>query len=233
MLMNQSIDDTEPRETDRGSGKDGGIMRDPRIDEQTDDLNENVDQDDSSVEESSEQSKTGSMEEELENERQRSAEYLDQAQRARAELVNYRRRTEEELARMQKQAGERILAKLLPAIDDLDRAITSMSESDRETSWGEGIILVQKKIWGTLESEGVSPIESLGQPFDPSIHEAISMQEGANGATTVVQEYQRGFMLGNRVLRPAMVVVGSAEDAPAPSSDNDESDDSDTNEDRN
>ncbi len=157
--------------------------------------------------------KTGSMEEELETERQRSAEYLEQAQRARAELVNYRRRTEEELARMQKQAGERIISKLLPAIDDLDRAIDSMSEDDRASSWGEGIILVQKKIWSTLESEGVSPIESLGQPFDPSLHEAISMQEGANGATTVVQEFQRGFMLGDRVLRPAMVVVGSADTA--------------------
>lgn len=208
-------------------------MRDPNIEEQTGNLDENAEGDDSSNEESSEQTKTGSMEEELENERQRSAEYLDQAQRARAELVNYRRRTEEELARMQKQAGERILAKLLPAIDDLDRAITSMSDADRKTSWGEGIMLVQKKIWGTLESEGVSPIESLGQPFDPSIHEAISMQDGANGATTVVQEFQRGFMLGNRVLRPAMVVVGSAENVPSTSNDSEVSDDGDSNDDRN
>lgn len=230
--MNQSIDDEEPLERDRDFGKDGDIMRDPKNDEQTEEVDEHVKPDDSADEESPDQTKTGSMEEELENERQRSAEYLDQAQRARAELVNYRRRTEEELARMQKLAGERILAKLLPAIDDLDRAITSMSDSDRETSWGEGIMLVQKKIWGTLESEGVTPIESLGQPFDPSIHEAISMQDGANGATTVVQEYQRGFMLGDRVLRPAMVVVGSAENVPPASSDKDDSDDSDSSDDR-
>ncbi|TVR71318.1 MAG: nucleotide exchange factor GrpE [Sphaerobacteraceae bacterium] len=208
-------------------------MRDPNTDEQTDNLNGTEEQDTSADEEVSEQTKTGSMEEELENERQRSAEYLDQAQRARAELVNYRRRTEEELARMQKLAGERILAKILPAIDDLDRAIKSMDAADRESSWGEGIILVQKKIWSMLESEGVSPIESLGKPFDPSVHEAISMQEGAGGATTVVQEFQRGFMLGDRVLRPAMVVVGSAEDAPATDSTNDEeSDDTETRDDR-
>ncbi len=197
-------------------------MRDPNTDEQTDNLNGTEEQDASADEEASQQTKTGSMEEELENERQRSAEYLDQAQRARAELVNYRRRTEEELARMQKLAGERVLAKILPAIDDLDRAIKSMDAADRQSSWGEGIILVQKKIWGMLESEGVSPIESLGKPFDPSVHEAISMQEGAGGATTVVQEFQRGFMLGDRVLRPAMVVVGSAEDAPATDEDTDD-----------
>jgi molecular chaperone GrpE len=210
------------------------MKRDPNVDEDARQAEMAADQDESTISEPEEEDKkTGSMEEELENERQRSAEYLEQAQRARAELVNYRRRTEEELVRMQKQAGERILSKLLPAIDDLDRAIDSMSEEDRASSWGEGILLVQKKMWSTLESEGVAPIEALGHPFDPSLHEAISMQEGANGATTVVQEYQRGFMLGERVLRPAMVVVGSAEDAPEPANTetttvNDESDETDS-----
>lgn len=193
-------------------------MRDPRVEHDETQANEAEDQNQPANEspeqraDESESAETGSMEEELEAERQRSAEYLDQAQRARAELVNYRRRTEEELARMQKQAGERIISKFLPAIDDLDRAIGMMSDEERSTSWGEGMLLVQRKIWSTLESEGVAPIESLGQPFDPALHEAISMKEGANGATTVVQEYQRGFTLGDRVLRPAMVVVGSPED---------------------
>lgn len=191
------------------------MKRDPHVDDNAPEADESADQAESPNDTGgTEDTKTGSMEEELETERQRSAEYLEQAQRARAELVNYRRRTEDELARMQKQAGERVIKNFLPAIDDLDRAIASMSQEDRATSWGEGIMLVQKKIWATLESEGVAPIESLGQPFDPSLHEAISMQEGANGAPTVVQEYQRGFLLGDRVLRPAMVVVGSQEDAP-------------------
>jgi molecular chaperone GrpE len=157
---------------------------------------------------------SGDMLAELEEERQRSAEYLEQAQRARAELVNYRRRTEEELARMQSQAGERIIGKLLPALDDLNRAIESLGEEERESSWAEGILLIQRKLWSILESEGVQPIESLGKPFDPSLHEAISIQDGSDGATTVVQEFQRGYMLGDRVLRPAMVVVGSKDNAP-------------------
>jgi molecular chaperone GrpE len=194
------------------------MMRDPQVDENTNPADESADRSESKSEAAGESAdvtqdtETGGMEEELEAERQRAAEYLDQAQRARAELVNYRRRTEDELARMQKQAGERIISKLLPAIDDLDRAIESMSDEDRTSSWGEGILLVQRKIWSTLESEGVAPIESVGEPFDPALHEAISMQEGANGATVVVQEYQRGYMLGDRVLRPAMVVVGAPDD---------------------
>jgi molecular chaperone GrpE len=213
-------------------------MRDPQIDNNTEQTHEADEAEKSETDNvgyqanQTEDAKTGNMEEELEAERQRSAEYLDQAQRARAELVNYRRRTEEELARMQKQAGERIISKLLPAIDDLDRAIDSMSEEERASSWGEGIKLVQRKIWATLESEGVAPIESLGKPFDPSFHEAISMQEGANGATTVVQEFQRGFMLGDRVLRPAMVVVGSADDAPDLNDEDNDDENADPSDDR-
>jgi molecular chaperone GrpE len=175
---------------------------------------ENSDEQATDTEDMSENGEAVNMQDELAAERQRSAEYLDQAQRARAELVNYRRRTEEELVRMQRQAGERIISKLLPAVDDLNRAIESLSDEDRETSWAEGIALIQRKLWSILESEGVSPIESLGKPFDPSLHEAISIQDGAEGASTVVQEYQRGYMLGDRVLRPAMVVVGSPEEAP-------------------
>jgi molecular chaperone GrpE len=209
-------------------------MRDPQVDENMNPAEEAADQSESKSEAAEESAdvtqdtETDGMEEELEAERQRAAEYLDQAQRARAELVNYRRRTEEELVRMQRQAGERIISKLLPAVDDLNRAIESLSDEDRETSWAEGIALIQRKLWSILESEGVSPIESLGKPFDPSLHEAISIQDGAEGASTVVQEYQRGYMLGDRVLRPAMVVVGSPDEAPG--NEDDESQQPDTHE---
>jgi molecular chaperone GrpE len=148
---------------------------------------------------------------ELEAERIRAAEYLDQAQRARAEFVNYRRRTEQEMQQIRQAAGERIIQRLLPTLDDLNRAIESMPEEERERPWGQGIVLIQRKLWSTLESEGVRPIDAVGQPFDPSRHEAVSVQEGANGATIVVDEYQRGYTLHDRVLRPSMVVVGSLE----------------------
>lgn len=205
------------------------MIRDPQVDQNDEDITASEDhtgpesQSNGAPPAKQEQTETGSMEEELEEERQRAAEYLDQAQRARAELVNYRRRTEEELARMQKQAGERIIAKLLPALDDLDRAVEQMGDDERSSSWGEGITLVQRKIWSTLESEGVAPIDAVGQPFDPSLHEAISIQEGSGGATTVVQQLQRGYMLGDRVIRPSMVVVGDAADAPEAESRQDES----------
>jgi molecular chaperone GrpE len=148
---------------------------------------------------------------ELEAERNRAAEYLDQAQRARAEFLNYRRRTEQEMQQVRQTAGERIIQRLLPTLDDLNRAIESMPEEERERPWGQGIVLIQRKLWSTLESEGVRPIDAVGQPFDPSRHEAVSVQEGANGATIVVNEYQRGYTLHDRVIRPSMVVVGSLE----------------------
>ena len=164
-------------------------------------------------EETSESVEQTSLHEELEAERQRSAEYLDQAQRARAELVNYRRRTDEELERMKTQAGERIISRLLPVFDDLNRAIETLDDEQRDSPWGEGMLLILKKLWSTLESEGVRPIESLGMPFDPALHEAVSMQEGADGTPVVVQEFQRGYTMGDRVIRPAMVVVGPPGDA--------------------
>jgi molecular chaperone GrpE len=148
---------------------------------------------------------------ELEAERARSAELLDQAQRARAEFVNYRRRTEQEIVQLRQSAGERIIQKLLPALDDLNRAVDAMPDAERETPWAQGIILIQRKLWSLLESEGVRPIDAVGQPFDPSRHEAVSIQEGTNGATFVVDEYQRGYTLHDRVIRPSMVVVGSLE----------------------
>lgn len=151
-----------------------------------------------------------SRDEVIDSERARAAEYLEQAQRARAELVNYRRRTEQEMEHARRMAGERIISKFLPAVDDLHRAIAAIPEEERDRSWAEGIMLIERKLWAILESEGVRPIESVGQPFDPSMHEAVSVREGANGATTVVEEYQRGYLMHDRVIRPAMVVVGNA-----------------------
>jgi molecular chaperone GrpE len=148
---------------------------------------------------------------ELEAEQIRAAEYLEQAQRARAEFVNYRRRTEQEMQQIRQYAGERIVQRLLPTLDDLNRAIESMPEEERDRPWAQGVVLIQRKLWSILESEGVRPIDAVGQPFDPSRHEAVSVQEGANGATIVVDEYQRGYTLHDRVIRPSMVVVGSLE----------------------
>ena len=144
--------------------------------------------------------------EQLAAERARAEEYLEQARRARAELINYRRRSEQEMEQARRNAGERIIARLLPVADDFARALGAVPESEMQNPWIQGILLIERKLWSVLEAEGVQPIEAVGQPFNPAVHEAVSMDSG--GGNEVVAEYQRGYTLHDRVLRPAMVKVG-------------------------
>jgi len=143
---------------------------------------------------------------ELEMERTRSAEYLDQAQRTRAELINYRRRMEQEMQVTRRYAAEHLIARLLPVIDDFHRAIDAVPQNDRENPWVQGMLLIERKMWSVLESEGVKPIDAVGKTFDPSIHEAVSVEN--DGGNVVVEEFQRGYMLHDRLIRPSMVKVG-------------------------
>jgi molecular chaperone GrpE len=146
--------------------------------------------------------------EELEQERIRSSEYLDQAQRARAELINYRRRMEQETQNARKFAAEHLISRILPVVDDFQRAIDAVPPEEHDDPWVQGMRLIERKMWTILESEGVRPIDAVGKPFDPSIHEAVSLD--ADGGDTVVEEFQRGYTLHDRTIRPAMVKVGRA-----------------------
>lgn len=143
---------------------------------------------------------------ELELERTRAAEYLDQAQRTRAEMINYRRRMEQEMQVTRRYAAEHVIARLLPVIDDFHRAIDAVPQNDRENPWVQGMLLIERKMWSVLEAEGVKPIDAVGKPFDPSIHEAVSVE--SDGGDIVVEEFQRGYMLHDRLIRPSMVKVG-------------------------
>jgi molecular chaperone GrpE len=139
-------------------------------------------------------------------------EYLDQLQRSRAEFANYRRRTEREREQVREIANQYLLAQLLPAFDDLQRALKALPEDQRETPLAQGVQLVERKFWNVLERAGVTPIEAIGQPFDPSLHEAVDAVPGS-AADTVLDVYQPGYRLGQSLLRPAMVKVGSREAA--------------------
>jgi molecular chaperone GrpE len=154
-----------------------------------------------------------SMEEvlaELEQFKADAAEMLDRLQRSQAEFANYRRRIEGERELQRARATEDVVRKLLPVADDFDRALRSVPEDIADNPWIEGIRLVERKLWRVLESEGISLMESVGQPFDPSMHEAVMVDEGDGVADTVVEEFQRGYLVHDTVLRPAMVKVGSA-----------------------
>jgi molecular chaperone GrpE len=136
------------------------------------------------------------------------AEYKDQWLRAAADYKNFKRRVEIERSELIRSASSALLLKLLPVMDDFDRAIANIPAEVAETSWWGGTQLIAQKLRTLLESEGVKTIEALGQDFDPNQHEAVLYEEAEGQDGKVVAELQRGYKLGDRVLRPSMVKVG-------------------------
>jgi molecular chaperone GrpE len=141
----------------------------------------------------------------------KAAEYLEHWQRSHADFANYRRRTEAERAEMAAFATLNLLTKLLPVVDDFDLALANVPAEAQGTAWVEGILAIRRKLLRLLEGEGVTPVEALGQPFDPNVHEAVVMDEGAREPHSVVAELRKGYRLRDRVLRPTLVKVGNAE----------------------
>ncbi len=169
------------------------------------------------------------LRQELDAARAHEAEYLDGWQRARAELSNARKRFQREQEMAYSNATGQVLVRLLPILDDFERALSTLPANLAGLTWVEGIGLVYRKLQLVLEGEGVSAIPAVGQPFDPTAHEAVthepsdSVPEGH-----VIGEVQKGFRLGERVLRPALVRVSSGpapqpQPAAAPAGDNDQS----------
>ncbi|HEU5011563.1 MAG TPA: nucleotide exchange factor GrpE [Roseiflexaceae bacterium] len=138
------------------------------------------------------------------------AEYKDQWLRATADYRNFKRRTDQERAELIRSASAGLLLKLLPVVDDLERAMSSVTPDVENTQWYGGVKLIQQKLQTVLESEGVTPIEAVGQEFDPNLHEAVIYEEGDGNTTSVTAELQKGYKLRDRVLRPAMVKVGKS-----------------------
>jgi len=165
---------------------------------------------------------------ELEQAKAQAAEYLEGWQRTQAEFSNYKKRQETERAQMMALASAGVLLKLLPVVDDFERALSTMTANFSQLTWCEGIKLIKNKLDNILESEGVTPIESAGQAFDPRYHEAVTHEEVAGYEEgQIIGEIQKGYALGERVLRPAMVRV-----AKAPAQPEKEEKDSDTDKDK-
>jgi molecular chaperone GrpE len=140
------------------------------------------------------------------------AENWDKALRATAELENVRRRVQREADAQQKYALERILGELITVTDSLELGLKAVAGENEETRKHlEGLQLTHKQLWATLERYGVSQIDPQGQPFNPELHEAVSMLESADVAPNhVLSVMQKGYRLHDRLLRPAMVVVARA-----------------------
>lgn len=147
---------------------------------------------------------------------QKAAEYLDNFQRAQAAFANFRKRTEAEQVTMRKVANAALLTRLLPVMDDFRRAFQALPDDLQGNAWIEGITLIQRKVAALLEIEEVKRIEvQPGDAFDPLFHQAILYQELAGyDEGQIITEVEQGYVLGERVLRPSMVVVAKAPPPP-------------------
>ncbi len=138
-----------------------------------------------------------------------SAEHKDAWLRSIAEFKNYKRRTDQERADLIRSASSALLLKLLPVVDDLERASQNVTPEIAESPWYNGFKLIPQKLKTILESEGITPIEALGTHFDPNRHEAVIYEAaGEEQEGKVIAELQKGYMLRDRILRPTMVKVG-------------------------
>ena len=139
---------------------------------------------------------------ELELARRERDEYLDDMRRMKAELENSRKRQEKERARLTQLASERLVRELLPVLDNLERAL------EAEGDIREGVVATLDHLTSVLGREGLTPVLSDGEPFDPTVHEAVMGQPSEeHEEDTVIQTFERGYTLNGRPLRPAKVVV--------------------------
>jgi|YNPBryantNP2012_1023418.scaffolds.fasta_scaffold06093_3 molecular chaperone GrpE len=141
-------------------------------------------------------------------ERDKSAEYLDNWRRAAADFSNYKKRIEKDNAEFTKFANTTLITRLLPVLDDFERAFQTIPDNLRALTWVDGIVLIARKMAAILEAEGLKPIEALNQPFDPRLHEAVIHEEtDQHEDGIVIAELQKGYKLNDRVIRPTLVKV--------------------------
>ena len=150
-----------------------------------------------------------SLRAQLDEERTRAQAYYQNWQRATADFQNYKRRTEEEKQKNALYANLALVLNMLPIADDLERALANLDVKLAGLQWVEGVRQIARKFQGALEASGVKEIAAEGQEFDPKVHEAIA--EGDGEAGKVVSVVQKGYTMGDRVIRPALVIVGKGE----------------------
>ncbi len=147
------------------------------------------------------------LNEKIEEQKQDIEEKEDRIKRLMAEFENFKKRSDKERTGMYNSVMGDVVMKLLPVIDNLEKAVESTTQDEQYKS---GIELVLKQFKEVLSSNGVKEIEAVGQPFDPSLHEAVSLVEDSSlGAKIVKEEYRKGYMIGDRVLRHSLVVVAN------------------------
>jgi molecular chaperone GrpE len=152
---------------------------------------------------------TASLKAELESTRAQMQEYLDGWQRERAAFTNYRRRMEEQQEQARRELVASIAKRYLEVLDDLVLVLKNKPVEGEGAAWAEGIELIYRKMLAVLEAEGVKPMETQpGDPFDPRFHEAITHEpHDEHESEAIIEVVRRGYMIGDQVLRPALVRV--------------------------
>jgi molecular chaperone GrpE len=138
------------------------------------------------------------------------AEYLAALQRERAEFSNYKKRVEKDRLQWQDTLRSDVIMELLPVLDDFDRALENLPNDGPARDWASGVLLIQRKLKSQLENLGLEEIAAANQPFDPELHEAVTHEDSADHESgAVISVLRKGYRLGDRVLRPALVRVAS------------------------
>lgn len=151
------------------------------------------------------QAEIEALQKKLDEAQAKAAENLEGWQRSQAEFINYKNRIQRDRELEYASMKGDIIKKVLPVLDDLERALANRPESD---SWSNGMELIARKFQNILENEGLKRIEATGLPFDPNYHEAISSEPNEDVESGyVIDVVQNGYILGERVIRPALVRV--------------------------
>jgi len=151
----------------------------------------------------------GNLEQSLIDEAAKAESYLLNWQRTQADFDNFKRRTVQEKEELGKFANSLIILNFISVVDDLERAFDSIPAEIEEVGWVEGIKLIEHKLLANMEANGLVPIKTVGESFDPELHEAIRQDNGKDGM--IMEEVQRGYTFHGRVLRPSQVIVGNGE----------------------
>ena len=151
-----------------------------------------------------------SLKKSLEEGKAKAERYLSNWQRAEADFDNYRKRVEQERSERDKFANMVLILNLLPVLDDLERAFNSLPANLSQLTWIDGIRLIHHKLQTTLQVTGLSEVKTVGERFNPVVHEAVTQGEGEEGK--IIEELQKGYKLHDRVVRPALVVVGKGKE---------------------
>lgn len=148
------------------------------------------------------------IEREIEEERDLAQEYLDHLQRLQAEFANYRKRAQREILEAYDYAKAQLICKLLPVVDDLERAIESLDSGCDNDEALKGVRLIYGKLKSSLQAEGLEAIECKGKRFDPNFHEAVVVTKASEGTEgEIVKDFQKGYIFKGKLVRPSKVEV--------------------------